>query len=281
MSSAVGPSVEQAASPRDPPLPVPAIDDAPTACAAGSGRRFTRQHLLLALGLVALICLAGWLLPTGRWLRATVQWIDGLGPWGVAIFVAVYALFSLLAIPTSPLNLAAGLLFGVTTGFLAALGAVTAAAVVSFLIARHVARDWVTRRLSCNPKHAAVLKGLRHDSWKMILLTRLNPLLPSAVANYCFGVTPVRFRTYLSASVLGNAPFCLLLAYLGSAGHTTFSGGAAGKRSTTEYLFYVAALVATIGLTIWVTRYTKRKLRQHERAAEDATGTASASGVSG
>jgi uncharacterized membrane protein YdjX (TVP38/TMEM64 family) len=128
-----------------------------------------------------------------------------------------------------------------------------------------VAREWVLRRISCHAKYNALLTGLRRESWKMIFLTRLNPVLPSAVANYCFGITPVKFRTYISATVLGNAPLCFLLAYLGSAGHLVSGGG--GKRSGWTYVIWAIGLAATIALTVWVTRYTKRKLAEYGQAA--------------
>ena len=244
--------------------------DAQLDCSCDTPRRrpLTRGRLL-ALGAVAVALLAAvYFLPTGRWLRATVGWVDGLGPWGVVVFVIVYALLSAVAVPTSPLNVAAGLLFGVLLGFAASLAAVSLAAIASFLVARHAARAWVLRRLSCHPRYHSAVLGLRHESWKMIVLTRLNPLLPSAVANYCFGVTPVRFRTYAAASVVGNAPLCFLLAYLGSVGQLTFGEG--HRRTPAEYALYAGGLVATIALTVWITRYTRRKLAEYGRPPREA-----------
>jgi uncharacterized membrane protein YdjX (TVP38/TMEM64 family) len=216
------------------------------------------------LGIVAAVSLSLALLPSRQWLGSAIEWVRSWGPWALIVFVIVYALLSGVAFPTSPMNIAAGLLFGLMWGFVASLSAVTLAAVVSFFIARYAAREWVLRRVSCHAKYNALLMGLRHESWKMIFLTRLNPVLPSAVANYCFGITPVKFRTYVSATIVGNAPLCFLLAYLGSAGHLA-SGG--GKRSAWTYVIWATGLAATIALTVWVTRYTKRKLAEYEQAA--------------
>ncbi len=225
---------------------------------------------MIILGaLAACAALALWLLPTGQWLKAAVGWVDDLGPWGWVAFVLIYALFGTFAVPTSPLNIAAGLLFGAVSGFLAALAAASLSAMASFWIARHAARDWVLRRLSCHPKYSAAVHGLRHDSWKMILLTRLNPVLPGAIANYCFGITTVRFRTYATASLVGNAPLCFLLAYLGSAGQLTF-GGEKHKPTPAEWALYAGGLAATVALTWWVTRYTRRKLREYEEQQASA-----------
>jgi uncharacterized membrane protein YdjX (TVP38/TMEM64 family) len=92
-----------------------------------------------------------------------------------------------------------------------------------------------------------------------------KPVLPSAVANHCFGITPVKFRNFLSATVIGNVPLCFLLAYLGAAGHLV-SG--AVKRSAWTYVLYGVGLAATV----WVTRYTRRKLKEYEDAEACAAG---------
>jgi uncharacterized membrane protein YdjX (TVP38/TMEM64 family) len=237
--------------------------------AAATGRcdpnnaTLSRKKVFTILALVSAVSLALALLPSRQWLGSAIEWVREWGPWALVVFVVVYALLSSVALPTSPMNVAAGLLFGLLWGFVSSLAAVTLAAIICFFIARYVARDWVLRRVSCHAKYAALLKGLRHDSWKMIFLTRLNPLLPSAVANYCFGITPVKFRKYLSATVLGNAPLCFLLAYLGAAGQLA-SGGV--KRSAWTYVLYGIGLAATIALTVWVTRYTKRKLKEYAEA---------------
>ena len=223
---------------------------------------FSKKKVFIALGVVAVVSLALTLLPSREWLGEAIKWVGKWGPWALVVFILLYALLSSVAFPTAPLNIGAGLLFGLLWGFVSSLAAVVLAAVVSFFIARYVARDWVLRRVSCHAKYDALLRGLRHESWKMIFLTRLNPVLPSAVANYCFGITPVKFRTYLSATILGNAPLCFLLAYLGSAGHLA-SGG---KRSTGTYVLYGIGLAATIALTVWVTRYTRRTLTAYEQA---------------
>jgi uncharacterized membrane protein YdjX (TVP38/TMEM64 family) len=218
-----------------------------------------RRLVVIGLVIAAVVALV-WMLPTVRWVKAALAWIQALGPWGAVAFIGVYVTLSVVALPTSLLNLGAGVLYGVLGGFAVSLAAATSSNVLCFLMSRYIARDWLTRRLRCNPKHAALLHGLRDGSWKVILLTRLNPLLPSAVAGYCFGVTPVRFRTYLWASVVGNAPLCLLMAYFGYVGHRVIAHGA----SRLNYILWGLGLVSTIVLGVWVARYTSRKLRRYQ-----------------
>jgi uncharacterized membrane protein YdjX (TVP38/TMEM64 family) len=211
---------------------------------------------------VAALVAAFWLLPSRHWVVQAYQWIRGLDrAEGFVVFVGLYTLLSAVGLPTSPLNIGAGLLFGLLWGFLASMAGVMAACVLCFVVARYAAKAWVLRRLRCQPKFRAVLRGLRDESWRMILLTRLNPVLPAAVASYCFGVTPIKFRTYLAASLVGNVPLCLTLAWLGSAGQLAFDGR---QRSAWDYALYGLGLVTTVALTVWVTRFTKRKLAEYD-----------------
>lgn len=251
--------------PSDPRLLDPAADCPPAPDGGARAPLVSRRRLVVGGVVVVAVVAAFWLLPTKHWIMAAYEWIKGMAPAErFATFVVVYAVLSAVGLPTSPLNVGAGLLFGLVGGFLASMAGVMAACVGCFVIARYVARAWVLRRLRCQPKFRAVLKGLKDESWRMILLTRLNPVLPAAVASYCFGVTPIKFRTYLAASLVGNVPLCFGLAYLGSAGQL-----ALGRHewSAWDYGLYGLGLVTTLALTVWLTRFTKRKLREYEEKA--------------
>src|SRR5215470_2105199 len=49
-------------------------------------------------------------------LKAALDWIGKLGPWGPVIFVGLYIVATVLFIPGSVLTLGAGALFGVALG---------------------------------------------------------------------------------------------------------------------------------------------------------------------
>lgn len=71
--------------------------------------------------------------------------VDDLGPAGYVLYFFVYAALEVLAVPAIPLTMASGAIFGIGPGsILVSLSAASAAA-VSFLIARYLARDKVTR----------------------------------------------------------------------------------------------------------------------------------------
>jgi hypothetical protein len=138
------------------------------------------------------------------------------------------------------------------------------AATASFLIARYFARDWVERKLRAYPKFAAIDRAVEKQGFKIVLLTRLQPVLPFVLLNYGLGLTRVRLRDYVIASWIGMMPATILYVYLGSALHNVsdlFSGGAA-KHSPAGLALFWGGLAAGALLLWLLTRTAKRALQQ-------------------
>ncbi|KAL0359971.1 UNVERIFIED_CONTAM: hypothetical protein Sradi_3681600 [Sesamum radiatum] len=86
--------------------------------------------------------------------------IEGYGPAGYALFIAVYAGLEILAIPAIPLTMSAGLLFGTVTGTIIVSISGTVAASVAFLIARYFARERILKLVEGNKKFLAIDKAI-------------------------------------------------------------------------------------------------------------------------
>ena len=76
----------------------------------------------------------------------------------------------------------------------------------SFLIARYALRDKIKDVADENPKFAAIDNAIGEDSFRVVALLRLSPLLPFALSNYLYGLTSVKFKPYVLASWLGMLP---------------------------------------------------------------------------
>ncbi|KAF3639390.1 putative glycosyltransferase-like [Capsicum annuum] len=123
--------------------------------------------------------------------------IEGYGPAGYALFVAVYAGLEILAIPAIPLTMSAGLLFGSVTGTIIVSISGTVAASVAFLIARYFARERILKLVEGNKKFLAIDKAIGENGFKVVTLLRLSPLLPFSLGNYLYGLTSVEFVPYV------------------------------------------------------------------------------------
>lgn len=132
--------------------------------------------------------------------------VEGYGSLGYLAYFAVYVLLELLAVPAIPLTMTAGVIFGPMMGTGMVSVAATTAAAMAFLIARYAARDKVVALAEGNPKFSAIDKALGKDSFKVVTLLRLSPLLPFAASNYLYGLTSVEFVPYVLGSWIGMLP---------------------------------------------------------------------------
>ncbi|XP_059452819.1 uncharacterized protein LOC132183406 [Corylus avellana] len=144
--------------------------------------------------------------PINAFLNQFSTFIEGYGPAGYALFVAVYAGLEILAIPAIPLTLSAGLLFGSLIGTIIVSISGTMAASVAFLIARYFARERILKLVKGNKKFLAIDKAIGENSFRVVTLLRLSPLLPFSLGNYLYGLTSVKFVPYVLGSWLGMLP---------------------------------------------------------------------------
>jgi uncharacterized membrane protein YdjX (TVP38/TMEM64 family) len=225
------------------------------------GRGLTLARIGLLLGGVMLLVLLG--RQVGAYVPQFARWVDGLGAWGPAVFVVAYAVAAVAFVPGSLLTLAAGAIFGLTQGVAYVFVAAVLGSTAAFLLARYVARGAVERRLATNPRFAAIDRAVGIQGRKIVFLLRLSPAFPFNVLNYALGLTRVRLRDYVVASV-GMVPGTVLYVYYGKliGDVAALAGGAAPDKGAGYYAVLVLGLVATVVVTTLVTRTARRALRE-------------------
>jgi uncharacterized membrane protein YdjX (TVP38/TMEM64 family) len=220
-----------------------------------------RFRLLLGAAAVAAVVAVIRLLPIQDALRAGLAWVDGLGAAGVVLYVLLYVAACVLFVPGSILTLGAGALFGVLKGWGIVTIAATLGATAAFLVGRHLARGWVARKLEAYPRFRAVDEAVGREGWKIVGLIRLSPVFPFSLLNYAFGLTKVRLRDYFFATLAGMLPGTLMYVYLGSlAGSLATLGSGNQARTPAQWAFYGLGLLATVAVTVYVTRVARAAL---------------------
>ncbi len=218
----------------------------------------------LALVAAAALIAALLLLPVNLWLLALVERIRDMGWLGAALFVLAYVAATLFLLPGSLLTLGAGFAYGPVYGTLLVMVASNLGASAAFLLGRTVLRERVSRRIAQDARFSAVDTAVGAQGFRVVLLLRLSPLFPFNLLNYALGLTRVRLRDYVLASVLGMFPGTLLYVYLGSL-VTSVSQLASGQRPDSgpwgRVLFW-GGLVATLAVTVVLTRIARRALQQ-------------------
>lgn len=154
---------------------------------------------------------------------ALEAWILGTGPFAPLIFVLLYAAATVLVLPGSLFTLVGGALFGPLAGTLYNLTGATLGATLAFLIARHLASDWVAEKAGGRVKQ--LINGVEGEGWRFVAFVRLVPLFPFNLLNYALGLTRIRLLHYVVASFLCMAPATFAYTYLGYAGREAIAGG--------------------------------------------------------
>jgi uncharacterized membrane protein YdjX (TVP38/TMEM64 family) len=236
---------------------------------AGTAKKRGKAAPWKSIGLGVLVVglfIAARMLPVARWLTEFNQWVAHLGIWGVVLFIAVYILATVLFFPASVLTIGAGFVFGVLLGTVTVSIASTTGAALAFLIARYLARDKIEEKVGSNQKFKQIDRTIGEQGAKLVFLLRLSPLIPFNLSNYFYGLTALKFWPYVLASWIGMLPATLLYVYLGAAGKAGLNA-AAGQpfgHSPWEYVLFGTGLIATVVVTVWVTRIARRELSKSE-----------------
>lgn len=220
------------------------------------------KFALIAIGLGAII-IATRMLPIAGWLEVFSSWVGDLGVVGMVLFALVYAVATVLMVPGSLLTLAGGAVFGLLPGFVTILHGATLGAALSFLVSRFVARKRVERWVQQKPSFGVIDKAVAKQGWKIVFLTRLSPVFPFNFQNYAYGLTSVAFSHYLLATWIGMIPGTFLYVYFGTLGRSGLEAASGAQSAETlKIVLQVVGLIATLVVTILITRTAKKALRE-------------------
>lgn len=213
--------------------------------------------VLFAAVVLSLIVLARVFGLGGR-LQELRDWIESMGPAGMAVFVGLYIIAVVAAVPGLPISIAGAAIFGALKGVILVSIGSTLGASLAFLIARYLARDAVSRWLSGSEKFQR-LDGLTQKHGAVIVaITRLVPLFPFNLLNYGFGLTRVPFLTYVFWSWLCMLP--------GTIVYLVGTDAVLSAATTGEVPWIVvAAFVAALAVVLAAVRFAGGRLKEKER----------------
>jgi uncharacterized membrane protein YdjX (TVP38/TMEM64 family) len=179
----------------------------------------------------------------------------------------VYWVATVFFIPGSILTLGAGFVFsmafglapGVFLGTISVFLGASLGAMASFLLARYLLREQVSRLSSKYAIFQALDMALQENGLKIFVLLRLSPIIPFNAVNYIGGVTAVSFRNYFLA-LFAILPGTILYVFLGASAGSLADSASSGKDPTV--IIIVVAVGAAFGiLAIWLTtRYARNEL---------------------
>jgi len=226
----------------------------------------------------AVACLAGvaLLFPLhGRGFAQLISWARSAPALGVVVFVLAQVFSAIFLIPSWPLRVGAGFVYGAALGFAIAVPATFVATTAAFFLGRRVLRGRVAARVAGEPQLAAIDDAIAAGGPWIVLLLRLSPLFPNELVNYALGATRVRFREYALASMLGMLPLTAAYTWLGSlpTALDDLTSGRPVPTGAVGQLLWWGGLAATVGIAVLGAVLARRALERavYARAAHPCT----------
>ena len=167
--------------------------------------------------------------------------ISSFGVFAPLVYIGFYVLATILFLPGLPITMLSGLVFGPFWGVVyASIGSAIGIS-CAFLIARYVARGMVERWVDHNAHFQRIDEGVRRQGWRMLMITRLLPIFPFNLQNYVYGLTKIKFVTFLFVSWSCMLPGTAAYVQLGAAVNV-------GEGNIKKTLFYLAGAALCIVL---------------------------------
>lgn len=181
----------------------------------------SRRKIYLLITLVILIAITWAIRETGYITEsAYINFKNEQPALAIFLFIVAYTFSVVAMIPTLPFNLLAGFLWGGFIGGLISAGASTLGACITFYIVRFSFADLLPENIFKKRKLTSLLeKDMSEKPMSYVAAVRLNPLFPTGVINYLFGLSKLNFKVYIVASAIfflpGGFAFAIVGAELG------------------------------------------------------------------
>lgn len=206
------------------------------------------------------------------WIRERlpdfVEWVRAQGFAGALVFMGGYALATVLMIPGALITMLAGLIYGPWLGLAVVSPASVLGASLAFLLGRFVFRGAVERKMAGSRRFRALQTAMEREGFKILVLVRLSPIFPYSLVNYAFGVTRLPLGQYALGSWIGMLAGTFLYVYLGSTvgDLARLTSGDAPDAGAAGWALRGAGLLATVAVTVLITRAARRALAENAPA---------------
>jgi len=220
-------------------------------------KKFIPVKPLLLIAAVVVIVVISAKMGAGDKLGTLQDWIESLGVLGPLVFVVIYSVATVAALPGSALSIVAGAIFGPVLGVITVIFAATLGAALAFLVSRYFARSSIEKWLEGNEKFRKLDELTDRHGDIMVAITRLLPIFPFNLLNYGFGLTKVPFRTYVLWSFVCMLPGTILYV-VGSA--AVAEAVREGKVPWT----LVVVVVLILGIIVVLSRQARKKLKGND-----------------
>lgn len=193
-------------------------------------------------------------------MYALQQSLAARGALAPLIYIALFALATVLFVPGLPITLLAGSLFGGFWGGVYVVLGSTIGVNAAFLIGRYLGRDYVQQLAQKNERMRKLDDYIKERGNTILIISRLVPVFPFNLQNYAYGITDISFRTYFWYSLIFMLPGTFLYTALGA---LAYSG-----MSTERMMLYASILLILLCALILLPKRIFKISTKKESSAE-------------
>ncbi len=143
------------------------------------------------------------------------QWLQQMESAGPLLIIGLLTVAIVMSpIPSAPIALASGALYGHNLGTIYVVIGSELGAIIAFFIARLLGVDLLQKWFSVNPDKSLI--GSQNALMGIVFASRLMPFISFDVMSYAAGLTSLTFWRFALATFAGIIPASFLLAHFGS-----------------------------------------------------------------
>lgn len=174
-----------------------------------TGKKINSIRILFFLIVVSAIGFGIWAYKSGNLMTVAElhAWITGFGIFAPLVFIAMYGTLVTFGFPAVLCSTVGGLVFGRFYGTFFNLFGASMGASGAFWIARLIARDFIVKKFGGAKWFDTFSRGIDKDGFYYMLFVRFMPVFPFNGTNYASGLTNIRYRHFLLATMIGMLPY--------------------------------------------------------------------------
>lgn len=178
-----------------------------------------------------------------------LNWFADNEAFGITIFISLYIIFGIIALPASFHKYLAGVIYGFGPGIIIAWFGSMIGAIAPFFLGKRWMNPYARRALENYPSLKGLEGEMTKQGTKVVALTRVSLVIPYGVLNYAYGATTIKFKDFIIGNLAMIVP-SIMYAWWGSQTIVTSKGIETTARTPFDFFIIGLSVIVTILLIV-------------------------------
>lgn len=172
------------------------------------------KYIITILGIIAVgIIINRTALFNGLTPTDIQNYVSSFGIYAPIIYIVLFTVVPLTLFPDAILAIASGMAFGLIGGFIYTMIGALCGATLAFYLTRSLGREVLKPLIG--DKLNKLESKIEHNGFIVVLLLRLIPLFPFDIISYSAGLSKVKYKDFILATVVGTIPGIFVFTNIG------------------------------------------------------------------